>query len=231
MSIAEQFIRAKNDYDEVYAKGIEVGKAQGGNTEEAYNQGVVDGRQAQYDKFWDSCQNKGEPSCYKFAFAYNIFNDAIYNPKYPIITSGTESINSQDIFAYSPITDTKVTIDVKRSTGMARAFNQAKQLVTIHKLIVTEKVAFTNTFDGCESLKNIVIEGIIGNNFNIGASPLLTLESITSIINALSQSTTNKTLTLSKTAVQNAFETTDLDNSTEWTTLKNSRSNWTITLS
>lgn len=209
MSIAEKF---EIIADEVYAKGVEDGKAQGGNTEEAYNQGFEDGKKSEYDLFWDGYQNKGKPSCYKFAFAYKIFNDAIYNPKYPIITSGAENVNSADIFAYSRITDTKVDIDVTRNPSVTRAFNNATELVTIRKLIITDKITFANTFDNCIALKNIIIEGVIGNNINFGDSPLLTLESITSIINALKTlgEGETKTLTLHATAKQKVVENAEL---------------------
>jgi hypothetical protein len=202
MSIAEKIIRAKNDYDEVYAKGVEVGKSQGGDTEETYNQGFEAGKKSEYDLFWDNYQNYGKPSCYKFAFAYNIFNDAIYNPKYPIITSGTESINSQDIFAYTFITDTKVDINITNNAGITRGFNQAKFLKTIRKLIVDKENTYNNTFDGCVALENIIIEGVIGNNFNISDSPL-TVESLMSIIEHLKdysgESGTTHTLTIGAT--------------------------------
>lgn len=200
MSISEKIIRAKNDYDEVYEEAYRKGAQDGGSS--GYDIGFEAGKKSEYDLFWDNYQKKGEPSCYKFAFAYNIFDDVIYNPKYPIITSGLESINSTDIFAYSVISDTKVDIDVTRNTSLTRAFNNAKRLVTIRKLIVTDKITFTNTFDNCVALENITIEGVIGNNFNISDSPL-TVESLMSIIEHLKdysgESGTTHTLTIGAT--------------------------------
>ena len=78
----------------------------------------------------------------------------------------------------------------------------------------------------------IFLAGLIKENpvlvLVLGTCP--TLAQTTSIINALSTETTGTILSLNKSAVQKAFGTTNLDSSTEWTTLKNLKSNWTITL-
>ena len=94
---------------------------------------------------------------------------------------------------------------------------------------VADHTVFTNMFNNATKIENITIEGIIGNDFSIISNQLIK-ESIVSIVSALSTSTIGKTLTLSKTAIQTAFGE-DYDSSTEWVTLKNSKSNWTITLS
>lgn len=62
----------------------------------------------------------------------------------------------------------------------------------------------------------------------------LSKPSITSIINCLSTTTSGLTVTLSKTAVNNAFETSEgvADGSTsqEWLNLVATKTNWTISL-
>ena len=90
-------------------------------------------------------------------------------------------------------------------------------------------------FTNCFQLQNLTIEGIIGQNgFNVQWSTKLSKASITSIINALSETTSGLTVTLSKTAVNNAFETSagaaDGSTSEEWTTLEGTKTNWTISL-
>ena len=68
---------------------------------------------------------------------------------------------------------------------------------------------YAETFKGCKKLKNIVFEGVIGNNINFQWSTLLTKESITSIVEHLAGSPmvgNIGTLTLSKTAVDVAFK-------------------------
>lgn len=99
----------------------------------------------------------------------------------------------------------------------------------IEKLIVSEAATFDQCFSDCTELEHIIFEGTIGNDISFSSSPLLDKESIQSIIAALSETATGKTLTLSKTAVNNCF-TED-----EWISLIFSKSNqyngfWTISL-
>lgn len=86
MSIAEQILRAKADYDEVYASGYEKGKAEGGDTEAAYNEGVEAGKQAERDRFWDTYQDYGNRAEYGYAFGgIGWVKTDLLPPKYPII--------------------------------------------------------------------------------------------------------------------------------------------------
>lgn len=93
----------------------------------------------------------------------------------------------------------------------------------------------TNCFHSCRELTNFVVHGeIAGNGFNISASTKLSHDSIISIINALSTTTSGLSVTLSRTAVNNAFETSegaaDGSSSAEWNALVGTKSNWTISL-
>jgi hypothetical protein len=95
---------------------------------------------------------------------------------------------------------------------------------TIDKLIVFEGLKYLSAFKGCTNLKSIVFEGVIGQDIDFQWSTLLSKESIENIIAHLSSNATGKTLTLSKTAVNNVFSTE------EWSSLVSKKSNWTITL-
>lgn len=99
-------------------------------------------------------------------------------------------------------------------------------LVTIDKLILKSDgtQSFTSTFYGCTSLKNIVVEGTIGNDFDIHWSPL-TKASFTSIVNALSGTAEGKTVSFSQAAKEAVFT------EEEWAALIGAKSNWTIALS
>jgi hypothetical protein len=105
-------------------------------------------------------------------------------------------------------------------------------LETIEKVIL--KNDGSQTFNGAVFaynyvLKNLTIEGTIGQNgFSVVDCKELSKASIISIINALSTTTSGLTVTLSKTAVVNAFGS---ETSAEWVTLKNEKSNWTVALS
>lgn len=94
---------------------------------------------------------------------------------------------------------------------------------------------FTNTFDYSEGLTDLVIlGGVIGKSINLTWSTRLTRESMISVINALSDTSEGTTVTLSKTAVDNAFETasgtSDGSTSEEWLNLIAAKSNWTFSL-
>ena len=142
------------------------------------------GQKSEYDRFWDEFQENGNRNHYFYAFSYHNFDDTTYNPKYPIKT-GISNTGGQNLFYSSyGITDTKVDISFERTAN--GAFNSAKKMKTIRKIIATEDVSFTNTFSAAESLENVTIEGTIGvNGFNVQWSPLLTHDSLMSIINAL----------------------------------------------
>lgn len=130
------------------------------------------------------------------------------------------------------------TVDFSNVPSLTNVFNYCSDLVTIEKLVLNEAgtQTFTNTVFGyMTALENITIEGKIGrNNVDFKRSPKLTKASITSIIHALSTTTSGLTVTLSLTAVNNAFETSkgaaDGSTSAEWTALAATRSNWTISL-
>lgn len=221
---------------------------------EVYGQG----KQTQYDEFWDKFQSKGNRRYYQYAFYGEGWGDTIYNPKYPIITN-----NANYVFASSSITDTKVTIDVSGATSSSSYTFNASKIKTIRKLIVSENILFTGYFGNCSSLENLVVEGVMGNNIDFKSCPLsknsimgklITAEEYEvlsdavknnnvfyfdgnyyygGVVSALSKTTTGKTLTLKKSAVNNAFgidvdDETTYPDGTEFYNLRHSKDNWTF---
>ena len=225
-----------------YNKGFEAGKTEGYNhgyddgSQDGYNQGHKDGKEAEYDTFWDTFQNYGSESgiSYNEVFGKGRFTDANYDPKYPIqvavgINSGYAMFNGA-----SNITDIKVPI-YHRGTNLGYLFNSCGRLKRIPALhILAEVTSFQAAFEGCNALEDITITGTIGQNIDFKACTKLTQTSITSIVNALSDSAVGKTLTLSKAAVDKAFETSEGANdgasSQEWDSLEGLKMNWEITL-
>lgn len=128
------------------------------------------------------------------------------------------------IFAYSNFIRLGE-LDFRTLNGLNIMFNSCKKLVTIDllKIKTDGSQTFSTTFASCISLQNIIIEGVIGQNFDIKESPL-TKESITSIVNALSSSTSGKTVSFLKTAKESAFT------ASEWSTLIATKPNWTFSL-
>ena len=255
--------------------------------------GIEQGKQAQYDEFWDSYLSGltyyGQA---KRAFGSRGWNNKTFKP--PIGTT-LKPVNAELYFAEANITDLRgilkernVTLDLSKVqycaqfayystitnfpvidmtsvTNRTSMFEGCSKMVTIEKLNFGNKTtANTNMFNDCTALKNIVIEGVIGNTLDMRWSPLskdsiigklITPEEYEAlsdsvknynvfefngnyyyggVITALSSTATGKTLTLKKTAVENAFETSEgaADGSTsdEWTTLLGAKTNWTISL-
>ena len=128
-------------------------------------------------------------------------------------------------------------IDLSKCNGNQSygIFSQNDVLHTIEKLIIPATLVFSSIFYGTKNLENLTIEGTIGKNgFSVAQSTLLSKPSIKSIIEALSTTTSGLTVTLSKTAVNNAFETSEGANdgstSAEWSALEATKTNWTISL-
>lgn len=113
-------------------------------------------------------------------------------------------------------------------------FSGCKRLETIPKLGVSPRTTYSGAFSDCTALANITFEGDIGNNIDFKWSPLLSKASIESIVSALYAEATGKALTLSGTAVNNAFETeeglADGSTSAQWAELVGTKPNWTISL-
>lgn len=124
------------------------------------------------------------------------------------------------------------------TTEITTIFDNCPQLKEIEKIILKEdgSTTFKKWFDRLPKLEDITFEGVIGNDIDFSSSTLLSKASITSIINHLSNDVSGKTLTLSKTAVEDAFAWYDSDGNKQnsldgiWWELVDSKSNWTITL-
>ena len=215
------------------------------------------GKKAEYDAFWDAYQQSGERTDYQQAFAGKGWNDETYKPKYPLkpIASGANSMYQGSLiskveadfsectelyqtFRNSGVKEITILDMAKARTSNNYAVGSCSNLHTIGKLIVSETTAFvSNTFQSCSKLVNLVVEGVSAKaGFSLQWSTLLSKASIESVINALSSTTTDLTVTLPKTAVNNAFGIDVDDVSTypegsEYYELRQSKSNWKISYS
>lgn len=114
-------------------------------------------------------------------------------------------------------------------------YQQSPVIEEIEVLRCHENTQFSRTFENCTWLHEIRIEGTIGQNgFDIHWSIELSRESIESIINALSDTTSGLTVTLSEAACKKAFNVPDdediFSGSGMFCDLVLSKSNWTIAL-
>jgi hypothetical protein len=82
-------------------------------------------------------------------------------------------------------------LDARKVSNLNQIFGYSK-LETIEKLIVRDASTYSNPFISASNLKNIIIEGSIGENgFNVQWSDSLSHESLMSIINALQDKTSD----------------------------------------
>lgn len=190
--------------DEVYTKGYEKGKSEGG------------GGDSWYDIFWDTALNNGGLINGDYMFAGGCWTDATFIPKYDVIPTTT-----QYMFQSSKVTDVVSalekagkTIDFSNCTNfqflvygssvthigivdMTKVSSSANansvfrgggghSLQKIDKVIVSEKYPLgSNAFTNCTKLTDIDIEGTITGSFSVINSPKLTVQSAKNIITHL----------------------------------------------
>ncbi len=126
--------------------------------------------------------------------------------------------------------------DTSKGTNFGYMFYYCTNLTTIPQLDTSKGISFNYMFNSCSKLTNLTMAGTIkANGMDLQHSTKLSKASIISVINALSDTTNALKVQLSKTAVNNAFETSggvaDGSTSEEWTTLIATKANWTIALS
>lgn len=116
-------------------------------------------------------------------------------------------------------------LDFSHCPSIAYLFSGANKTVTVRKLKISERTTYSNSFNNASALENIAFEGVIGNGgLDLHWSTKLSRDSITNIVNHLSDGTTGMSVTFSKTAVNNAFS------DAEWADLVATKINWTINL-
>ena len=121
-------------------------------------------------------------------------------------------------------------IDMSSATSIAGAFVSCSALETIDEVKFAQsgnQTPGTSIFKGCTALKNIKVTGVIGDSISFADSKSLSRASIESIVNALSDTVTGKSLTFSHDAVGYAFS---WDFAGAWTDFIGKKPNWTISL-
>lgn len=147
------------------------------------------------------------------------------------------------LFYYNPNLTRLPTIDLSNATDTGYCIYYCKKLTKIEKVIFSKNTTIAGTLlYANDALEECIFEGEIAKSgLNIKGSKKLNKESITSLINCLSSSTSGRSVTISKTAVKNAFPTSvDAEGNiieentdgtlTEWGELIATKSNWTISL-
>lgn len=217
-----------------YTEGYEAGKADGytagyGEGQEAghnagYTEGYEVGKSDEYNAFWQSYTRYGGRTDFRYSFAGDGWTDELFNP--PAVIRPTVA---RYMFYTSEITEiTDKQVDFSPTTDMRDTFSTCDKLTKLVLKISGSKTFNNNTFLDCSALTDLTIIGTIESaNVNLSWSPQLTADSLESVVASLSTSKSGLTVTLSKTAVTNAFGGTD---AAEWLALIETRSNWTISL-
>lgn len=240
-----------------------VGTATGGEGDGSYDEGYAAGQQAEYDRFWYQYITNSEASeMGDYLFAGRGWNKDTFKPGVNLAPTRANGMFQgtgiqgdlvqllenagitldfsnctmvNNLFSSAPYITRVGIMDFRKVTYGGAEFNGARSIVTIDGIYFSENITSGVMFNQATALENItVLNTIVQGGYSWQHSTKLTKASITSIINALSTTTTGLTVTLSRTAVNKAFETAsganDGSTSTEWLTLKGTRSNWTVSL-
>ncbi len=209
------------------------------------------GRQAEYDSHWNAITRNGARTNYSSFFTTaDMTGQHLPEIFKPVATfrlfysyQGIELPQGLDLsLMYTESTDVKtgsIGSEFAYATNVlhfydcgfpavktySNTYARCRSAVTIDIFRVREDTTYTNVFIECNNLQNIVIEGTIGQTgLNFQWSTKLSKASITSVINALSSTTSGLTVTISETAKESAFTTE------EWAALIATKPNWTIAL-
>lgn len=223
--------------------------------DEVYEKGKSDFK----DLFAKGFTNNGARTYYSYAFRTASFNadnvidfkgmckptdvtQMFYNQKGTHLPSGIDLSNINvstvgvvdNLFGYSSLLLEIPDYNMPVVQRLNNTYGYCYALHTIHgKVRVNADTTYTNPFKECYALRNIEIEGTIGQNgFNVQWSTKLSGASIVSIIEALSTTTSGLSVTLSQTAVNNMTFPIVGNKCTynSWTELEQSKTNWTISL-
>lgn len=216
-------------FNEGYDKGYQTGY--GESYDKGFDKGFVDGKQAEYDMFWDIFQQRGSRAGYGGVFGYG-WNDDNFNPKYDIVPTYCAQIFQNSIvtkfasklkakglkfdvskcnsflqmFQGSNVKDVPE-LDGTINTSLSYTFGSNANVETIEKLILTEKLTnVSNAFGGAKYLTHCIFDGVLAiTGLTMKDCKLLDKESIVSLVNILSTETNGLAITLSKTSVDVAF--------------------------
>ena len=201
--------------DDRYDEGYEDGR----------NQGYGEGWQGQYDAFWDACQQSGNRKDYVNAFAGVGWNDTTFKPKYNIAPTTAGNIFSQTGITdlVKCLNDAGVSLDLSNCYVEAYIAQGTKHLQTLPVLDLRKATKLTYLLFNCDVLRSVEkiilksdgsqtigayflkllpkleeirFDGSIGNSFEIKDSPLLSADSVQSIIDHLAVVPVTQTLTL-----------------------------------
>ena len=211
------------------------------------------GKEAANREKWNKHIDALNKSAFTYGFAGKGWNDDTFTPYTDIVMPTGR--NAGQVFSYAGITDLKAIFEkygtkldcknalttsgffqyslitkvpeiiLEKATSIQGMFSNCANLVSIEKLELPEKCVLTNAFQSCTSLTEIRFGSVIDGSIDFHWSPL-SKESVESIVSALSDSASGKTVTFNKTQIDKLN-----GNSTWWADLKATKTNWSFALS
>lgn len=106
------------------------------------------GKKAEYDAFWDNCQDYGKRNDYQYSFANNGWNDENFKPKYDMVLKagygGTSMFNMCQVTNIAEALEKQgVTLDTSKCGYMTSMFASSKT-IRIPELNLTSAHTFAN---------------------------------------------------------------------------------------
>ena len=182
---------------------------------EANEQRVFDaGKQAEYDAFWDACQDNGNRIDYNNSFGGMGWNNKNFLPKHNLTMGASNNafyFNRYDGSLKELLYKQGITLTFPKNYNMSNMFSNtlfteigvldfstiiqaasktvfsgSAKLHTIEKIILPNSLSlsFVDWFNNCSALESIAFEGEIANDINFQWSPL-SVASMKSIISCL----------------------------------------------
>ena len=235
------------------------------NIPKVFLAGKEKGRRDKYKEDWDERQQNGNRTGYVYGYAGNTWNDKTFDPLYSMYVTDALGMFTQsriedldgiikrkglvmdfsnsnrftNMFGYSTVKYAGH-IDTQKAYSLTQLFDSCYYVVSASlALNPAGTQIFSSAFRNCTALEELIItSGVIGNDIDLGESTLLNKTSIDSILSALSSTTSGRVVTLSQTAVDNAYAVYDEEGnlvlpgsaSPEFQGWAGYLSNWTITL-
>lgn len=177
-TIAEKLTAIAENQQKVYDAGYTAGS--GIDYDTVFAEGREQGEKDAYDAFWDVYQQNGTRTNYSNAFAGHGWDDAVFKPKYPLtnITLATNMFAGNMYLSYIDYD-----LDFSNSTNCSYLFSSCISLGRIKSIKFNSAANNSYIFASCD-LQDITINGTIAFDISLNKSSRLTLDSLTSIINA-----------------------------------------------
>lgn len=153
MTIAEKITRAKSDIDDSYNAGYAKGKAEGGDTQGAYEQGVADGIEQGKRAVWYAIQKGGAAQSYYHSFFETeldapVWNDETFTPFFDFIcTSCNGMFRGTGVTDLAALLERRgVVLNTSQSNDFSSMFAYSKYITRVGEIDTTASPSLTDTF-------------------------------------------------------------------------------------